>query len=93
MAKISGKMPNALKQMFIVLEFFYVRIFVFEMWLILYMGEFHVLDVSHQNRPYTKSTIPEKVKVVCISLLGTGTNDFKGKKCVNVKYLSELFFS
>ena len=27
------------------------------------MGDFHAFDLSHQNRPYTKSTISQKLKL------------------------------
>ena len=59
-AKFSGKMRNALKRISNS-RIFFVRLLVFEMWLILYMVDLYVFD--HQNRSYTKSSISQILKV------------------------------
>ena len=47
------------------MSFFFVRFIVFEVWSILYMGAFAYMSsgTMHNNRPYTKSTMSQKLKV------------------------------
>ena len=44
-------------------EFFFVQLLVFEIWSILYMVDFDDVTSCMQNRPYTKSTISQKLEV------------------------------
>ena len=86
-------MPTALK--ILVHEFFFVRLLVVEIWSILCMGNFAYILVGgiHQNRPYTKSTISQKLKVAQKKIHEL-KNDFQSNAHISCKFdnFEQLFF-
>ena len=66
-----------------------MRLLVFEMWSILFIGDFHVFDLSHQNRPCTKSTISQKLKVAQKKLLNK--NQYQSNILSDIIFTAQSF--